>query len=777
MTMNRILLNGPWRLTYGPQRAICAAKPADLPPGDWMTIDATVPGAVELDLMEAAVIDDLTVGARVEEIRRFETYEWWFARDFETPDIEVGERVELVFEGLDTFASVWLNGDYLGGADNMLIAHRFDVTNRLRHGAVNHLTIQIRSATLEGRARELEPIQFILPWRAEGVGLRKASHMYGWDIMPRLVSAGIWRDVALEVTPPSRWRSIYWTTLEAAPQTKRARLRVDWSFDTDRREIDDLRVRATISSDEWTVHSEEFITIGVHGRATLNLKDIDLWWPRGYGAPALYDARLDLVDGEGTILDSRSCRIGLRIVELRHTDISTLEQPGEFVFLVNGERVFVRGANWTPLDALHARDPQHLPAACEMLSDLNCNMARCWGGGVYEDHAFFDFCDENGVLVWQDFAYACDMPPQTDEFAAIARHEAEAVVKKLRNHPSLAVWVGGNEVDSLSSRAGVGLDPNDEKISREVLPAVVRRLDPLRPYLPNSPYHSPEANRLGNQRALLPEVHLWGKRGFFKDEFYTNQPAQFIGEVGYHGCPSRKSMEQFLDAEHVWPWQRNDQWLAKASRPYPNIDRCDYRIPLMAEQIARFFEEAPDELDDFILASQITQAEADKFFVEWARQGKWRRTGVLWWNLRDGWPLFSDAVVDYYGRRKLAYWYLKRSQATVCAIVGEAEAGRHPLIIANDSRLPHVGHVVVRNADTDDFLLEKEFLVDPNDATIVEYLPRPIGQEMWLLSWTIGESLYQSHYLAGDPPFSLRQYRRWLDRLDIPTEDRGEGQG
>jgi beta-mannosidase len=773
-SVQRQSLNGTWGLTFGPQRANHPQSPDELSGVDWPAIEATVPGNVELDLMKSGILEDVSIGSRVYELRRYETYEWWFRQHFSLPETRPEQRVVLVFEGLDCLGTIWLNGVRIGETDNMFIAHRFDVTDHIRPKNENELVVRITSSVLESRHHKPEPYEKALAGGHDSLSIRKAPHMFGWDIMPRIVSAGLWRDVYMEIIEPTHWRTVYWTTLETDPEKRTATVFVDWDFETERSEIDSLSVRITLSRNGRQAHQSIHGVISTHGRSILSLHDVDLWWPRGAGEASLYDATLELMDGDGKAVDVHRCRIGIRTVELLRTDVSTIEKPGEFVFRLNSEKIFVKGTNWVPLDAFHSRDAQHMKKVFDMLVDLNCNMVRCWGGNVYEDHAFFDLCDESGVMVWQDFAFACHIYPQNDVFAGKVRKEAEAVVEKLRNHPALVLWAGNNEVDNAFVNAGLGIDPNTDRISRKTLSDVVLRLDPKRPYLPSSPFRSKEVVRRGNDNSVMPEVHLWKDRPYFKYPFYTAQPAHFVSEIGYHGCPERKSIETFLDPEYLWPWQNNDQWLTKAVRPLPSATRYNYRIPLMSEQIACFFDSVPDGLDDFIEASQITQAEALKFFVEWWRQGKWRRTGILWWNLRDGWPIFSDAIVDYYNRKKLAYSYIKRSQADVCVICGEPVEGRHPLFIVNDTLRSVRGHVAVRDADDYSVLLETNYEVDPNVKAVVGHLNRHKDQAMWLIEWTVGPDALRNHYLSGTPPFRLSDYRRWLEKIQRPDNDSGQ---
>ncbi|MGD0091346.1 MAG: sugar-binding domain-containing protein [Planctomycetota bacterium] len=806
--MHSLSLNGTWQLAFGQQSEDGPQAPEDLPrfltrlymeadgppaaedlpQTGWTALPATVPGNVELDLLAAGLIKEPAQGNHIYALREYETCEWWYSRRFGSPPLGAGQRAELVFEGLDCLGTVWLNGRLLGRTDNMFIAQRFDVTGLLRAGAENELAVRIASAVLAGRRSRIAASEYAFRTNWESLHVRKAPHMYGWDILPRLVSAGLWRAVHLDVLEPTRFRTVYWTTLAVDAEQRTARVQADWDFVSGQSDPAGLRLRTTLERHGAPAYRAEQTVLGTHGRSRLELKDVDLWWPRGQGEPALYKATLELLSAEGQVLATDCTQVGLRTIELRRTDVTTAEEPGEFVFVVNGEKVFCKGTNWVPLDALHSRDPKHLPAACALLADLNCNMVRCWGGNVYEDHAFFDFCDAQGIMVWQDFALACALYPQTDEFAAKMRAEAEAVVTKLRNHPSLALWAGNNEIDECYSWTGMGLDPNTDRLSRQVLPEALRRLDPVRPYLPSSPYRSPELVRRGNNWELEPEQHLWGPRDDFKGPFYTKSLAHFVSEIGYHGCPNRRSLEEFLDPEFLWPWQNNEQWLTHAVRPHPAEDAYDYRIPLMSKQIEVLFERVPEELNDYIVASQFVQAEALKFFIERWRAGKWRRTGLLWWNLRDGWPVISDAIVDYYGRKKLAYEYVKRIQANVCAIVTQASApavaqaaarlssptGYHPLLVVNDTLERVCGQAVVTDADTEDVLFDSAFEAERNGQVVLGAIAAPAQPAMWLLEWTCsGGAPQRNHYLAGPRPFLLQQYKGWLRKMGLGNFDFG----
>ena len=760
-------LNGSWELSHGPQLPDGPRLPTDLAKSGWPTIAATVPGNVELDLMKAGQLPELSVGTNIYRLRELEGNQWWYQRKFPTPKRPANTRVELVFEGIDCLGTIFLNGREIGQTHNMFIAHRFDVTDCLRgDGGENELVVRLDSAVLAGRQHEPTALEGAFHANWESLSVRKAPHMYGWDISPRLVSAGLWRSVRLELIPATRLTDVYFTTLHLDVNHQKAQVLVDYNFSTDCFAVDRWQVRVSFAHAGKKILQKIFPVFGSHERQKLEVTNPDLWWPRGYGAQPLYDLTLELLNGDGKILDAWHQRVGIRTIKLVRSDITTPEKPGEFVFMVNGEKIFVKGSNWVPLDSLHSRDKQHLSSALDMLVDLNCNMLRCWGGNVYEDHDFFELCDQRGLMVWQDFALACAIYPQTDAFAAEIRDEASAVVQKLRNHPSLVLWAGNNEIDqAYTGWFGGPLDPNADRLSRQVLPEVVRQFDPLRDYLPSSPYYSPELIKAGNRSENRPEDHLWGPRDDFKGKFYTSSPAHFVSETGYHGCPDRRSLEEMMEPAFLWPWQSNEQWLTHAVRPHPNLPDYNYRIPLMAKQTAVLFGSVPENLDDFILASQISQAEADKFFIELSRMRKWQRTGILWWNLRDGWPIISDAVVDYYGRKKLAYQYIKQVQTDVCAMCGEPENGRQPVVIVNDTLAEAGGQVVVRDLDSRKILFESDYQVGRNGREVVGFVPQAGKSTMWVIEWTLGNQKFHNHYLAGPRPFKLDDYKRWLKSL------------
>jgi beta-mannosidase len=766
-------LDGEWELDFGPTPA--ENKP--IPPIEddaWRQIEAQVPGNVEIAMQKERIIQDPMIGRRVYRLREYESFQWWYRRNIEKPAFDPHQRVELVFDGIDTIATVLVNHSEVGTARNMFVQHRFDITDYFAEKGPNYLAVRIDSPVLEGRKREPDAMECANDLSWEALGIRKAPHMYGGDSLPRLVSAGLWRSVRLEIVNPTRWRSVYCTTLKANAKSGTAQILLDWDFVTDRADTDDMRVRIIIEREEKVAYTTELTALGTHGRRRIDLTDVTLWWPRGSGEAALYDLTLELVDADGMVLDTYGQPLGIRTIRLERTEVTMPEQPGEFVFRVNDEKVFVRGANWVALDALHARDREHLKQTLEMAADLNCNMIRCWGGNVYEGHAFYNYCDRNGIMVWQDFAFARAIYPQNEKFLDEVRAEAEAVVKKLRNHASLALWVGNDENDCVFAPevSGVGLGPNVDRISREVLPSVVRRCDPVRDYLPGSPNCGPPLVAAPMRRCFHVEDHVRDSRDDHKGPYYSDSCAHFASKIGYYGCPRTASLRRMFDPAHLWPWTENDQWVTKAVRPHTDFKEYNQRLPLLAKHITMLFPRVPTGMDEFVLASQISQAEALKFFIERFRMGKWLRTGIVWWNLRDGWPVISDAVVDYYFGKKLAYAYIKRVQENVCVMCAEASGGGgdHRVIGVNDTREEANVKLIVRDAEFGTNVLEGEGVVAANEKASLGTVPRTRTSTCYLIEYTIGDTTYRNHYIAGPRPYDLRRYASWMMKMALEEE-------
>lgn len=775
-----VSLDGIWTLDYWEQKRDPVLSPDGMKGVEYETIKATVPGNVELDLMAAGLVENPELGSNVYLLRPYEGYQWRYSRHFTSPDRSVEDEVFLRFGGIDCYAEIFLNGKHVGSASNMLIEHEYDVTTLVAEpGKDNLLEVYIRSSVIEGRKNILPIISYNFA-QVESVYSRRAPHTYGWDIMPRLVSAGLWRGVSLEVKPPVHIVDAHWYTCDVNVADKKASVYLDYTITLPVKYQDGkMTAEISISKDGVDkVKSTRKITSHSARELFFGLDNVEFWWPRGYGEPALYDATVRILDENGREVDVDRKRIGIRTVKLDLTPTNSKENPGRFCFIVNGEKIYVHGSNWTPMDAFHSRDPQHLQNAFSIAKDLNCNMLRCWGGNVYEDHEFFDLCDSNGILVWQDFAMGCTLYPQDPDFQRAIAEEVRSVVIKLRSHPSLALWAGNNENDqtlTLGTLRNFRMDPNDDIVSRMTIPAVLYEFDPTRPYLPSSPYWSKELVATSYSTENIPEDHLWGPRGYYKDPFYTEAKCIFVSEIGYHGMPNREILEKMFPAESVYPWSDvksrrwNEDWLTKSVRIFKEWGYTPDRNNLMINQVRLLFGDVPTDLDEFIFASQSVQAEAMKYFIEKFRGHKFEpNTGMLWWNIRDGWPLISDAIVDWYNSPKMAYWFIRNAQTDVCALMNDAENGGYPLVVANDTREPARGTVSVTDVKSGAVVFTGEYEVEANGKQTVTMIPERQGQGIFKISYTGrgGEKL-ENHYLYGKAPYDLKEYRKLLKKTKM----------
>ena len=772
-------LNGTWTLDYWEQRRNPVMSPEDMRGIEYETIKTEVPGNVELDLLAAGLVENPEIGSNVYLLRPYEGYQWRYSRRFVSPERSEEDGVFLRFGGIDCYAEIFLNGKHIGSASNMLIDHEYDVTEILAaSGMENLLEVYIRSSVIEGR-KNIPPIISYNFAQVESVYSRRAPHTYGWDIMPRLVSAGLWRDVTLEVRPPVHIVDAHWYTCDVNVERKTAAVYLDYTITLPVKYQDGaMTAEFSISKDgvDKVRYSRKITSHAA--REIIGLSDVEFWWPRGYGDPSLYDAVVRILDGNGKEVDVERKKIGVRTVKLDMTATNSKDAPGRFAFIVNGEKIYIHGSNWTPMDAFHSRDPQHLEKAFAIAVDLNCNMLRCWGGNVYEDHAFFDLCDRNGILVWQDFAMGCTLYPQDPDFQRAIAEEVRSVVIKLRSHPSLALWAGNNENDqtlTLGTLRNLRMDPNDDIVSRITIPAVLYEFDPTRPYLPSSPYWSKELVATSYSTDNIPEDHLWGPRGYYKDPFYTEAKCIFVSEIGYHGMPNRESLEKMFPAGSVYPWSDvknrtwNEDWLTKSVRIFKEWGYTPDRNNLMINQVRLLFGDVPTDLDDFIFASQSVQAEAMKYFIEKFRGHKFEpNTGMLWWNIRDGWPLISDAIVDWYNSPKMAYWFIRNAQTDVCALMNDAVDGCYPLVIANDTRESVSGNIVVTDVKTGSVVFKGEYEVAANGKKTVTLIPERHGQGIFKISYTgRGREKLENHYLYGKAPYDLKEYRKLLKKTKM----------
>lgn len=744
--MNTISLNGKWKLKGREQENGT----------DFISLDAAVPGEVQLDLSAAGYLpEDLFKGKNIFETEKYEGWEWWYERSFTAPDER--ENVYLVFCGVDCVAEYYLNGEKIGESRNAFIRHEFEVGDKLVDGE-NSVAVHIFSpmAYAHYRPFDLSSIYFSghIGFNGTATALRKPPHSFGWDIMPRAVTSGLWRDVRLEVRDKICFEQLFF---------KAGLKGFNIAYELKSRYCDFKNVELEFIGEcgESRFYKKIRAKWKIGGREHIGIENPKLWWPYGYGEANLYDTTVNIYS-DGELVHTEKHKLGLRTVELDRTDY-TDGIHGKFRFIINGVEVMCRGSNWVPLDAFHSRDRSRYEKALSLVKDIGCNILRCWGGNVYEDKEFFDFCDANGIMVWQDFAMACNSYPEDAEFLENMRREVEFIVRENRNHPSIILWSGDNEIDWC--HGNLGRDPDTNIITRRVIPEAIGKNDVGRPYLASSPYITGENFR---DRTLEPsEAHLWGARDYFKADYYKQSKAHFVSETGYHGCPALESIRRFINPDKVFPYFDNDEWNLHST----DVNLNSGRVMLMHRQVRQLFGEVPENAEDYVLASQISQAEAKKYFIERARVSRPRVSGIIWWNLLDGWPQMSDAVVDYYFTKKLAYSYIKRSQAPFAIIAGEIGSWNLPLFACNDTLEEKSGTVTVTDADTKETMFARDFTAPANGTVKIGDFPVYYSEKrMFIIRWETADGAGFNHYTAGNVPLDLETYKRWLKCLNGETE-------
>lgn len=763
MDEKRLSLDGIWQINYLSEEKYRTeeTKPhttAELSGFGEGEIPGRVPGNFELDLEREGILPEIFQGTNPLLLQKYEGYHVYYSRRFQYEE-EPGRIPVLVFEGIDTIGEIWLNGELLARTDNMFIPYRFEPSNLIQ--GENELVVHLFPVCMETRKNEVcAGNSAVNKYNFESLRLRKAAHMFGWDIMPRMVSCGIFRPVYLSSRPDEYIKQAYLMTASVDVWKHSAELLFFYEFAIQASDLSEYSVELTGELEESRFAAETRLWYTA-GRFGVHVDHARLWWPKGYGGPELYEVTVKL-KYRGCVLDEKVFRTGLRTVSLERTSTTDSFFSGKFQFRVNGKKIFILGTNFVPIDAFHSRDRERLPKVCELLQDSGCNAIRIWGGNVYEDDYLYDFCDRSGILIWQDFMMACAIYPNDAEFGTVIAAEVKTIVRRLRHHPSILLWAGDNEVDQGMMFQPYPANPNRNQITRKYIPEVLEYEDPVRPYLPSSPYIDEEAAKTPME--YLPENHLWGPRDYFRSTFYTSTFASFASELGYHGCPGVESIYKFIPEGEAWPWPDNPAWAVHAASPEtPMIDTWGWRIHLMADQIKEMFGEIPETIEKFALGSQISQAEAFKFFIELFRTEKGKRTGIIWWNLIDGWPQFSDAVVDYYYCRKLAYYYIRQVQKPLLLSFTAPLNWQIVLKAVNDT-----GEILTVSWKVTDYASGKEIGSgvsrvgdDVIDLASVRYSHG--DKKIYLIEWECGELSGKNHYLCGEPPFDLKWYEEFIE--------------
>ncbi len=683
--MRLLDLNGTWKLQeFDPGAGVRArAFAPDYDDANWLP--AAVPGDVHTSLAAAGRLDPPFYHMNVEKCQWVERREWWYRTTFTGPNLSGTDRQLLIFDGLDTFATIYLNGEEIGSHANMFVAATFDVTGRLRPGQPNTLAVRFDPVLDRVGGREV-PGQWG-GFGPERVWVRKAQCHFSWDWGPRLVTVGLWQGVRLEGFRAARLKDVFFRTEEIGSRQARVRVTAEveaWNA------ADHLSVQIGLSRGDQRLAAEMPVTDGL-AEVVLDVENPALWWTHDLGEPALYDLTVRL-RADDVKLDERRERVGIRTIRVDQSPDP--DEPGcrFFTFVLNDVPIFAKGADWIPADSfLSQMTEARYRELLELAVEAHMNMLRVWGGGIYEKPEFYRLCDELGILIWQDFMFACARYPDYDpDFYAEVAREAELVVRRLRNRPCLALWCGNNENDWIEDMVywdQPGHDFPGRKIYHELLPRIVGELDPTRLYWPSSPYGGNDHNdeREGDRHnwqtwhgAIYPRRFGEPPRRDFSPEgvsfrHYAEDLARFISEFGMHAAPILETLRRNVPPEELY---FGSEGMLYRNKDFPK----DKGNNLMLAHTG-----LPKDLNQYIDFSMIAQAEGLKFGIEHYRRRKPHCSGTLFWQLNDTWPGLSWSVLDYYAFPKAGYFYARRAYAPVMASFKREDDGGYSLWIVNDT--------------------------------------------------------------------------------------------
>lgn len=675
---NILSLNGSWQLT-------------ELDNG--REIEARVPGEVHTALYNAGIIADPYFGMNAVDLQWIEEKKWSYKREFKIEPGFLKRRTFLEFDGLDTYATVFLNNQEVGRAANMFTPYRFDVTGIVQEG-IN--TVRVDFDPTVKILEEKDCSGLFGCFDTPRVNARKMQCAFGWDWTHRFVGAGIWREARLVSYDSIRIADVY-----VEPEIVGNYANAWITVELDNYTGEDQQVLASIvvalGEEREKLEIAEWVSpFGGVVEAVVRIEEPELWWPNGFGSQPLYVCMVG-IQLEGEVQDVAERKFGVRNIGIIERD---KHGGNAFTFIINGEEVFCKGGNWIPADHFVSNvTPERYRELIRMAKEANFNMLRVWGGGIYEAPEFYEACDEMGIMVWQDFMFACATYRDDDEFAKEVAREAEITIKRLRNHPSIVLWCGNNECE-------MNMAPDAQwpgkRLFHEVIPNVIKRLDHTRPYRPCSPYggafgNDPcEGDRHGSSwfEAACGDYTRWR-------HLIEQERALFVSEFVTQGPPVIESIREFIPEDALFP-PDNEVWEFH-NKDNPHSTRSDKRShqQILVDFTRKMMGEF-ETAEQFAAYAGILQGEFIRAEIEHYRREKWAISGGLMWMYNDCWPAIGWSIVDYYLRPKTAYYYAKRAFAPILVSFKQLE-DQVEVFVTSDERnrdLNGILHVGVLSFDT-----------------------------------------------------------------------------
>ncbi len=672
---------------------------------------AEVPGTIHTDLMNNHLIPNPNFDIGEQQVQWIAEKDWEYVCEFEYAKVENTTHYEITFQGLDTYAKVYLNGNLILKSDNMFLRYIVDVKKYLRKGT-NTLKIVFESAVNRGKL-EAKKLPYSLPGD-EKIFTRKAQYQYGWDWGPRLVTCGIYKALGMYTWKGTKIKSLHHQIKSITDTLAEVYMILETESDT----IQKQKFHLSLSSMINHVIIDSSITMkkGFNRDSILiKISNPPLWNCNLQGKANLFHCLFQTVENNHQV-EMINTTFGLRTIEL----VKDKDSIGEsFYFKINGHPTFMKGANFIPPDNFMAKQRHSYYDIIQKAKDANINMLRVWGGGLYLDDEFYDLCDQNGILIWQDFMFACAMYPGDTMFLNNVKQEAEQQIKRLRHHPCLALWCGNNEVDEgwhnwgwqkqyNYSKADSAKIWNDyQKLFHKILPDAVKTYDAKTAYVSSSPMIG-----WGKKESLLRgDSHYWGVWwGMEPFDVYEKKVGRFMSEYGFQGMPSYFTFKHYGDSLNL-----NSAYI-KAHQKHPTgyqtiqtyMNR-DYNIP------KDFFK--------YVYTSQLLQRDGMQIAIEAHRRNKPSCMGTLYWQWNDCWPVSSWSAIDYDHHPKALYYATKKLYANFCISVTQEKQGYQIYVISDSLKsILATLEIKLKNTKGETLLTKTKLItVKENSSEVFEY--------------------------------------------------------
>ncbi len=695
--MKELLLNGDWKLQTEKELNGIEPDKTEYVPSGWLT--AIVPGTVQQAYLSAGKYPHPFFEDNAKQWQSLENEIFWYRRDFFVPQDFKGKKITLDFEGLDTFATIYLNGKEVGKTANAFVPFSFDVTRHIRHAAINVIAVkfdppwQVVGKKVEALRKKGYPNESFDLTQIQRIYIRRPQVSFGWDFAVRLLNVGIWRNVRLRAHDAVSMDNVFIKTVSLG---KTAEIEMEVRLTKNTAIAETVNLNLKVGAKGKGIAKKEVVKFSKSEKSKtviipLSIKNPQLWFPHNIGKPNLYQAHFEIMQG-AKLLDSRNEKFGIRIIKL----VQKEDGENRFTFNINGVNVFCKGANWVPADSITTdASADKYKFLLQKFVDGNMNMLRIWGGGIYENDLFYNLCDELGIMVWQDFLYACAMYPDEDtEFMKNVADESTKAVIRLRNHASIVLWCGNNENQVGWANWGWNkMAPRHygEKIYAELLPKICSELDSSRPYHPGSPYGGEDPNSWDEG-----DVHDWRVwHGGVPYQGFEENTGRFISEWGLQGAAHIDTVKTYLSQKNQWPL--NELW------KYHHLDSNK-----MEKYLVEFGE--PKSVEEYVTLTQLAQAQTYKFTIESFRRRKFHCSGSLFWQYNDPWPTMCWSVVDYYHKPKASYFWSQRACQNILPVFKENHDGSLEVWVINDTLRPVQGKLEILYQDFDGKIFERQKL-------------------------------------------------------------------